>query len=93
MKTTLTRRAFLRAGAVGTSARPAEQRGVRQRAGVVAVTVVAATAWHAAMIAQAAMRAGCPRGPTLVWRAGGAGLFCLADGTQRSNARWRDFAA
>ncbi|MGZ4618667.1 MAG: hypothetical protein ACXV3F_08055, partial [Frankiaceae bacterium] len=84
----------LRAGAVGTSAPPApEQRGVRQRAGVVAVTVVAATAWQAATIAQAALRAGCPGGATLVARAGGAGLFSFADGTHQTTARWPDFVA
>jgi thiamine biosynthesis lipoprotein len=84
----------LRGGAVATRARPApELRGGRQSAGVVAVTVVAATAWQAATIAQAAMRAGRPRGPTLVGDAGGAGLFRFADGTRQSTARWSEFAA
>lgn len=89
----------LRGGAVATSARPApehpapEQRGGRQSAGVVSVTVVAATAWQAATIAQAAVRAGCPSGRAQVGRAGGAGLFCFADGTHQSTARWPEFAA
>ena len=51
-----------RAPSARVRAPPPDRGAAGNRAGVVAVTVVAATAWQAATIAQAAMRAGCPRG-------------------------------
>jgi thiamine biosynthesis lipoprotein len=60
---------------------------------LVAVTVVAASAWHAQAIARAALRAGYRRGRALVDRASGAALFHYADATYRPTIAWQDFVA
>ena len=84
----------LRGGAVGTSARTAYtgRASAQETPGLVAVTVVGASAWHAKAIARAALRAGYRRGQALVESAGGAALFCFTDGTCRPTTGWWAFA-
>ena len=84
----------LRGGAVGTSSRTAHtgRASAQETPALVAVTVVGASAWHAKAIARAALRAGYRRGQAVVERAGGAALFCFADGTCRATTGWRAFA-
>jgi len=85
----------LRDGAVGTSARMAPTSGTDTGTApaLVAVTVVAAAAWHANALARAALRGGYRTGRALVQAADAAALFCFTDGDVRPTDGWHQFLA